>query len=136
MHVGRCEVCGKRGAIYVCQECGRQVCERCLESHMWICSECYRRLRPEAPIIKAFSWSMPLSLFFLGFLLTFVGMVFVMIADFVSDGSAGFVWILPFPPILVGDGGFYPLWAILFAVAIIVLGVILFVLFRKHAQRI
>ena len=79
---------------------------------------------------------MPLKLFFLGFLLTFVGIVFVMIGGFLSDGSAGFVWILPFPPVIVGDGWFYPLWAILFAVAVTALGIILFVLFRKQAQRV
>ena len=79
---------------------------------------------------------MPLKLFFFGFLLTFVGIVFVMVAGFLSDGSAGFVWILPFPPILVGDGWSYPLWAILFAVTVTALAIILFVLFRKHAQRI
>ena len=136
MHVTQCEVCGKRVARYVCQECGRQVCERCLEPHMWICSECYKRLRPEAPMIKSFSWSMPLRLLFLGFLLMSVGIVLVMIAGFLSDGSAGFVWVLPFPPIVVGDGWSYPLWAVIFAVAVTVLGLILFVLFRKQAQRV
>ena len=79
---------------------------------------------------------MPLKLFFLGFLLTFVGIVLVMIAGFLSDGSAGFVWVLPFPPIVVGDGWSYPLWAVLFAVAVTALGVILFILFRKQAQRV
>jgi len=79
---------------------------------------------------------MPLKLFLLGFLLTFVGIVFVMVAGFLSDGSAGFVWILPFPPVIVGDGWSYPLWAILFAVAVTALGIILFVLFRKQAQRV
>ena len=82
MQVRQCEICGKRAARYVCQECGRQVCERCLELHVWVCSECYNRLRPEAPVMKPFSWSMPLKLFFLGFLLTFVGIVLVMIASF------------------------------------------------------
>ena len=87
-------------------------------------------------MIKAFSWSMPLRLFFLGFLLMSVGIVLVMIAGFLSDGSAGFVWVLPFPPIVVGDGWSYPLWAVIFAVAVTALGVILFVLFRKQAQRV
>jgi len=79
---------------------------------------------------------MPFKVFFLGFLLTFVGIVLVMIAGFLSDGSAGFVWILPFPPIVVGDGWSYPLGAVVFAVAVTVLGVILFILFGKHAQRV
>jgi uncharacterized membrane protein len=136
MHIRQCEVCGKRAARYVCQECGRQVCERCLEPHLWICSECYKRLRPEAPTIKPFAWLMPLKLFFLGFLLTFVGIMFVLIAGFLSGDSVGFIWILPFPPIIVGDGWSYPLWAILFAVAVTALGIILFVLFWKHAQRV
>ena len=136
MRVGQCEICGKRAARYVCQECGRRVCERCLEPHMWVCLDCYGRLRPEAPVMKPFSWSMPLKLFFLGFLLMFVGIVLVMIAGFLSGGSAGFIWILPFPPVILGVGWPYPIWAVVLVVALTTLGVVLFILFRKQARKI
>jgi len=39
------------------------------------------------PVMKSFSWSMPFKLFFLGFLLTFVGIVLVVIAGFGRVGK-------------------------------------------------
>ena len=135
MQARQCEICGRRVARYVCEECGRQVCGRCLEPHVWMCSECYGRLRPEAPGIEPFTWSVPLKLFLLGFLLTFVGVVLLMIAGFLSGGSAGFIWILPFPPIIFGAGWPYPIWAIALAVVLTALGVVLFVLLRRQMRR-
>lgn len=132
MEVRQCEVCGMRAARYVCQECGRQVCERCLVPHMWVCSECYGRLRPGASAVKPLSWSMPLKLFYVGFLLMFVGVVLVMVSGFVADGSSGFVWIFPFPPIVFGGGWSYPVWVAVFAVVLTAVGVVLFVLWRKR----
>lgn len=130
-----CELCGKRVARYVCEECGRRVCEGCLEPRMWVCSECYRRLRPEVPVMKPFLWSMPFRLFFFGFLLMFVGIVLVMFAGFLSGGSAGVVWIFPFPPIVLGVGWPYPVWAIILVFVLTVLGIVVFVLFRREARR-
>jgi len=134
MQVKLCKICGKRAARYVCQECGSQVCEVCLDPHMWVCSECYKRLRPEIAVMKPFSWSMPLKLFLLGFLLAFVGIVFVMVAGFFSGGSGGLIWVLPFPPIIFGVGWPYPVWAVVLVVALTALGVVLFVLFRRQAR--
>ena len=134
IQVGHCEVCGGRAARYVCQECGRQVCERCLEPQMWVCSGCYGRLRSEAPVVEPFSWSVPLQLFYVGFLLLFVGIVLVMVAGLVSGGSAGFVWIFPFPPIVLGSGWFCPVWAAVFTIVLTVVGVVLLVLFRERAR--
>ena len=136
MHVRQCEICGKRASRYVCQECGRQVCERCLEPHMWICSECYNRLRPKAPVMKPLSWSMPLKLFFLGFLLIFIGIVFIMITSIffevpISIGTVIFVGPIP---IVLGAGP-YSIWAIILAVALTALGIGLFILLRKQARK-
>ena len=77
MQVRTCEVCGKRSARYVCQECGRKVCEVCLEPRTWICSDCYNRLKSEipTPAVEAFTWSTPFKLFLLGFLTIVVGMI-------------------------------------------------------------
>ena len=86
--------------------------------------------------MKPFSWAMPLRLLFFGFLLMFVGIVLVVIAGFLSGGSAGFVWILPFPPIILGAGWPYPIWVVIFAVAITALGIVLFILLRKEARKI
>jgi uncharacterized membrane protein len=129
-----CEICGRRTARYVCQECGREVCEACLEPHMWVCSECYGRARREAPSLKAVSWSTPLKLFLLGFLLIFMGMIFVTIATVLSGTPADFgavVFVGPIPIVL--GAGPHSLWAIALAVAITILGVILFLVLRKRA---
>ncbi|MFQ6065515.1 MAG: DUF131 domain-containing protein [Candidatus Bathyarchaeia archaeon] len=55
---------------------------------------------------------------------------------FLSGGSAGVVWVLPFPPIIWGVGWPYPVWAVSLTVALTVVGVVLFVLFRRRARRI
>ncbi len=136
MQVGRCEVCGRRAARYVCQECGRRVCERCLEPRVWVCLECYKRLQPEAPVAGASLWSVPFKLFFLGFLLTFVGVVLLMVSGFLSGDSAGFVWVLPFPPVVFGVGWPYSVWVIMLVIALTVVGIVLFVLLRKEVRRI
>jgi uncharacterized membrane protein len=84
--------------------------------------------------MKPFLWSVPFKLFFVGFLLVFVGFVFVVIAGFVSGGWAGVVWILPFPPIVVGAGWPYPVWALVLTVILTVLGIVLFVFIRKRVR--
>jgi len=105
-----------------------------LRPEIWVCSGCYGRLRSEAPAVKPFSWSVPLELFYVGFLLLFVGIVLVMVAGFVSGGSAGFVWILPFPPMVLGGGWSYPVRAAVFTIVLTAVGVVLLVLFRERAR--
>jgi len=125
-----CEVCGKRAARYVCQECGRKVCETCLEPHTWVCSDCYSRLKREAP-----SWSLPLKLFLVGFFLIFIGMIFIMITAVLSGAPTTFgtiIFVGPVPIIL--GAGPYSLWAIVLAVAITVLGIILFFTLRRRPR--
>lgn len=137
MQVGACEVCGKRSARYVCQECGRKVCEVCLEPRTWVCSDCYSRLKPgaPAPTVEAFTWSTPFKLFLLGFLIIFVGVIVMMIAAVFLGASAGaMIWILPFPPVIVGVGPhLYSIWMAILAVAVVVLGVVVFFALRKRA---
>lgn len=134
MPVGKCEVCGKRKARDVCQECGRQVCETCLEPYIWLCSDCYRRLKPKAPAIGAFSRSTSLKLFFLGFSIMFVGIIIIAIATVffgVPSGSGAFVWIPPLPPIGFGVGP-YAFWMMILSVAVTVLGIVLFAVLRNR----
>jgi len=136
MQVGACEVCGKRSARYVCQECGRKVCEVCIEPRAWVCSDCYSRLKPgaPAPTVEAFTWSTPFKLFLLGFLLIFIGMIVVTVTAVLSGAPAtiGTVIFLGPIPIIVGAGP-YSLWAIMLAVILTILGVILFLTLRKRA---
>jgi len=134
MQAKACELCGKRAARYVCQNCGREVCEACLELHTWVCSDCYGRVKPGAPAFEAVPWLSPLRLFLLGFSFIFVGIVFVTIAMVLSGSPVSFgtvVFVGPIPIVL--GGGTHSLWAILLAVATTILGVIFFLVFRKRA---
>jgi len=137
MQVGACEICGKRSARYVCQECGRKICEVCIEPRTWVCSDCYSRLKPRAPAptVEAFTWSTPFKLFLLGFLIIFVGIIVMMIAAVFLGASAGaMIWILPFPPVVVGTGPhLYSIWMAILAIVVIVLGVVVFFALRKRA---
>ena len=136
MQVKTCEVCGNRAARYICQECGRKVCQFCFEPNTWICSDCYNHLKRESSALESFQWSTPFKLFLLGFVLMFVGIIVMMIATvlFGASISAGaIIWIFPLPPIGFGTGP-YAFWIILLGVALTVLGLILFITLRKRAR--
>jgi len=135
MRVRTCEICGNRVARYVCQECGREVCQFCFEPSTWVCQDCYNRLRLEAPVLEAFPWSTPFKLFLLGFVLMFVGMILMVIATIFFGSSSiagGVIWILPLPPIGFGAGP-YAFLAMLLAV-VLAIGLILFVTLRRRAR--
>lgn len=132
MRVRTCEICGKRTARYVCQECGEEVCEACLEPHLWVCSKCYSRVKREAPPFEVIPWATPFKLFLLGFFLIFIGMIFVMISVVLSEAPATFgaiVFVGPIPIVL--GAGPNSLWAIMFATALTIVALILFLVLRK-----
>lgn len=136
MQVKTCKVCGKRAARYVCQECGREVCQFCFEPNTWICLDCYNSLKRKTSALESFQWSTPFKLFLLGFILMFTGIIVVMIATvlFGTSASAGAViWIFPLPPIGLGTEP-YAFWTILLSIALTVLGLVLFITVRKRAR--
>lgn len=131
--VKACEICGKHTAKYICQECGREVCEACLEPHTWFCLDCYGRVKREFPPFEVVLWSTPFKLFLLGFLLIFTGMFFVIVAAVLSGTPATFgavIFVGPIPIVL--GAGPHSLWAIVLAVALTIFGVILFLVLRKR----
>ena len=138
MRAGNCEVCGRRAARYICQECGRGVCQTCLEPHTWLCSDCYNKLRQEVPTLakETSIWLTPFKLFLLGFLLIFVGTIFMIIAAVFLGASVGAtIWVLPFPPIFFGAGPHtYPIWLFILAVALTILSITLFLVLRKQRK--
>ncbi|MBE0513061.1 hypothetical protein IBX38_08420 [Candidatus Bathyarchaeota archaeon] len=136
MQVKTCEVCGKRAARYICQECGREVCQFCFEPTTWICSDCYNSLKRETSALESFQWSTPFKLFLLGFVLMFVGIIVMMLATVLFGaymGAGAIIWVFPLPPIGFGTGP-YAFWVILMGVALTVLGLILFIMLRKRAR--
>jgi len=137
MQVKTCEVCDKRAARYICQECGRGICQFCFEPATWICLDCSNSLERGTSALESFQWSTPFKLFLLGFVLMFVGMVVIMIAVVLFGASMDvgtIIWIFPLPPIGFGTGP-YALWAILLVVALTVLGLFLFIMLRKKHDR-
>ena len=136
MQVKTCEICGKRAARYICQECGRDVCQFCFEPTTWICLDCYNGLKRETSALESFQWSTPFKLFLLGFVLMFAGIMVMMIATVLfgaSMGAGAIIWIPPLPPIGFGTGP-YAFWVILLGVALTVLGLILSIMLRKRAR--
>ena len=135
MRVKTCELCGKRMARYICQECSREICQSCFEPTTWICLECYTNLKRETSL-ESFQWLPPFKLFFLGFVLMFVGIIVMLITTILFGASmeAGtIIWIFPLPPIGF-DTGPYAFWAISLGVALTVLGLLLFIILRKRAR--
>jgi uncharacterized membrane protein len=75
-------------------------------------------------------------LFIIGFFLIFVGIIILMVAAVLSDGSANFgafIFIGPFP-IVVGAGHEAP-WMILFAIILAVLSFIMFLVLRRERKK-
>lgn len=134
MRARKCEICGKRMARYVCQECGREVCQFCLEQSAWVCLDCYRRLESETPRLEVFPWSTPFKLFLLSFLLVLLGTIFITIASVLpATISIGVVVFLGPIPIIVGAGP-HLVWIILLAFALTILGIVVFFALRKRAE--
>lgn len=134
MRVRTCEICGKRVARYVCQECGREVCQFCLEPNTWVCLDCYHSLKQETPTLEVFPWPTPFKLFLLSFLLILIGTIFILIASVLPGKfSIGAIIFLGPIPIILGAGP-HLIWVIILAFALTVLGVIMFITLRKRAE--
>ena len=132
-----CEICENRPARYVCQECGRNVCERCLELHTWLCTDCWKQLERGVPKLEAEGVlsSLPSSMkvFLIGFSLIFVGVVVVMIATLIHGfpGSAGLIVFIGPIPIVLGTGE-YSLLAVVLAIILTIVSIAFFIIFRKQ----
>lgn len=128
-----CDVCGKRAARYVCQECGRIVCERCIESYSWLCSECYRKemgIEPDVEMKISFPFT---KMFVLGFILMFVGSIILVFASLLYGLKAslgGFILIGPLP--IVFGFGEYSIPLIILGLALTVICIVAFILLGRH----
>ncbi|MGD8544446.1 MAG: DUF131 domain-containing protein, partial [Candidatus Bathyarchaeota archaeon] len=108
-------------------------CEACLEPYTWVCTECYKRVKLETPFFQTDLWPTPVKLFLLGFLLIFTGIILIMTTAALSGASANFgaiIFIGPIPIVL--GAGSNSICAIIIAVAVTIVGVILFLLLRKQ----
>lgn len=106
-----CEQCGKRVSRYICQECGRAICELCIEPATWLCLDCYGRLERNAPRRAEPEEEMPtlspvLKLFFVAFLLMVAGIIILMLLTIISGITkvSGLILFLGPIPIIFGVG--------------------------------
>ena len=128
-----CEICGVNPAMYVCSNCGRNVCSQCFEKSSWLCIECYNK-RDQSFKEEMLWTSYPLfiKIFLIGFLLAFLGMIILMVAGLmegVSQASGIIVFIGPIP-IMLGVGK-PSLLAIFLAILLTIIGIVLFFIFRR-----
>jgi len=81
--------------------------------------------------------TLPLKLFFLGFLLIFVGVIVLVFAAWLRGDSAvsgGLIVIVGFIPIILGAGP-YAIFAILIAAVLTIIAFVVFVWMRKQASK-
>jgi len=135
-----CEICGSNPAAYVCSECGRSVCRGCFELNSWLCSECYREKRREY-VQRDFeepatSFPLFMKVFLAGFLLIFLGTIILAIAGLMGgvSQSLGLVVFIGPIPIILGAGK-YSLLMVLLAVILSMIGIALFIIFRRSSFR-
>ena len=134
-----CELCGERNAKYICQECGRAICERCIEPYSWLCLDCYRKTKTEELGLEEEIYGGTLSriplmkIFFMGFLLIFAGMILLMLATvlFGLKDSFGLILLIGPIPIIFGTGQI-SLPLIILAVALTILCIIVFILLSRR----
>ena len=128
-----CEICGVNPAMYVCSNCGRNVCSQCFEKNSWLCIECYnKRNQSFKEEILWTSYPLFIKIFLIGFLLAFLGMIILMVAGLmegVSQSSGIIVFIGPIP-IMLGVGK-PSLLAIFLAILLTIIGIVLFFIFRR-----
>ena len=107
----KCEICNLRDARYVCQYCGRRICNYCKIPGRFLCIECWKtrenyvesqvKVEEEIPFL-------PSKLMFLGFLIIILGFILMFISAFLGNlpeksWSGGVFWIFPLPPILISS---------------------------------
>jgi len=129
-----CQICSERPAKYVCQKCGRIICEVCLEPQSWFCSDCYGHLKAQSMEFGCFQ-SFFFKLFILSFLLIFVGVIFIIVSAVLEGtlNSAGVILILGPLPIILGTGPYATL-ALVLAVILTILSIVTFLVFRRRRK--
>lgn len=132
----QCEVCGTYAARYVCDACGRRVCDACFDPQRWICTMCLGQ-PPHGDHGEGYAdrrtWLSPLLV--TGFFIIFVGVVLMVVAALLSgsgDFSGGAVIFIGPIPIILGSGAFSTPLLVL-AILLTIIGLIFFL--RERARR-
>lgn len=129
MKMTLCVVCGTRDASFVCHTCGRVVCHECFDTNRWSCRSCINQTN--SPIVKGTMLIPPTVLFFVAFVMIFVGILLMSLAPILNHGdigSVGTVILIGPIPIILGSGPFASVvvvLALLLTIVALFFGVIL-----------
>lgn len=124
-----CVLCGTRDASFVCHNCGRPVCHECFDTNRWWCRSCVNQ--PSSSVVNTPMRVPTTGLFFLAFVMIFVGILLMSLAPILDRGNIGSVGtvILIGPiPIILGSGPFASVivvLALLLTIVALIFGVIL-----------
>jgi uncharacterized membrane protein len=121
-------------AMYVCKNCGKEVCGECFNTNFWVCSKCYEIEAYQKGFQALNSSNVFFKLFLLGFFMIFIGMALIMISSLALKDSlsGGFTLIIGPIPILLGFGPYSSL-LLLFAILLTIVILIVFLFSRIKA---
>ncbi|MEM2876286.1 MAG: B-box zinc finger protein, partial [Candidatus Bathyarchaeia archaeon] len=88
MSLPLCEVCRERNAKYVCQDCGRLICDFCIVPETLICSDCSASMREER-FTRQVGFLTPFSILFVSIFLIFLGFFLVILSSVLRGAIEG-----------------------------------------------
>lgn len=113
-----CEVCLKNQAKYVCEKCGRAVCDSCFDLDLWVCASCmmasFQPARKPTP-------SPAFKFIILGFALFFVGLAMAFFAALLTGlGEGSFIFFFGPVPIILGSNKTVPFFLVALAALVLI----------------
>jgi len=135
MKMPLCTRCGTRNAAFVCQNCGRMVCHDCFDRNRWWCGDC---INHPSTIIRTTTQIPTAGLFFLAFVMIFVGILLMSLGPILSGngvGSFGTVILIGPIPVILGSG---PLASVMIILALVltVVAVIVGVILQRSRRKL
>lgn len=139
MSSGRCESCGVGTARYICQECGRGICELCIEPDTWLCPDCYRKRYRELkaePKEEGFRVPLYIKMLFGGLVLVFIGLIVLALAALLSGSPSSFAFVLMIPPIpIIFGSGEHTLPLLLLTITLAIIWIIFLIIISMRRAR-
>ena len=131
----QCVLCGLRNASFVCHNCGRKVCRECFDTSRWWCNNCTNQ---PVSITSEKSLRLPVTgwLFFLAFIMIFLGIFLMTLAPILTEGtfgtSGGAVILIGPIPIILGSGPWSGIMVVLSLVVTVLAIILVGVILRRH----
>jgi uncharacterized membrane protein len=94
----KCEICGIHNAKYVCQNCGSRVCTSCFDPSLELCIKCAEK----SPTEEGLKYGAGFKVMVLGFILSFLGILVMIISAIFSGELSGLSFVILLLPIPIG----------------------------------